>query len=51
MTVIYAVGGDDLINFSHPDYNYGDIIIYGGDGNDFISGGSDSDILSGGQGA
>jgi Ca2+-binding RTX toxin-like protein len=36
MAVIYAGGGDDLINFTHPDYNHGDIIIYGGQGDDKI---------------
>jgi hypothetical protein len=36
MAVIYAGGGDDLINFTSPNYSHGDIVIYGGSGDDKI---------------
>jgi Ca2+-binding RTX toxin-like protein len=50
MSVIYAGGGDDLINFSSPNYSHGDINIYGGDGNDKIWSSIGNDHLFGQSG-
>lgn len=47
MAVIYAGGGNDLINFSSPNYSHGDISIYGGDGNDKIWSSTGNDHLFG----
>ena len=50
ISVIYANDGDDIINFTTEKYNYGDIIIYGGNGKDRIWSSIGNDTLFGGSG-
>ena len=47
---IYAFGGDDVINLSSNTNTYGDVRIYGDDGNDTIWTNQGNDVLFGGDG-
>ncbi len=50
ISVIHAGAGDDIINFSSPKYSYGDLVVYGADGNDKIWLSHGNDKVFGGNG-
>jgi len=50
ISVIHAGAGDDVVNFTDQNYSYGDVIIYGGTGNDHLWSSSGNDQLFGGEG-
>lgn len=50
ISVIHAGAGDDVINFSTQKYNYGNIVIYGGEGDDKIWLNDGNDKVFGGEG-
>lgn len=47
---IMAFDGDDIINFSSPDYQLGDILIRSGEGNDKIFSNAGNDLIFGEDG-
>ncbi len=47
---IDAAGGNDVIDLTSTSYSYGDIMIYGGDGNDRLWSSVGNDLLDGGTG-
>src|SRR3989338_782523 len=47
ISVIYAGDGNDLINFSTKKYSYGNLSVYGGDGDDKILTSQGDDIIFG----
>ncbi len=46
---IDAGAGNDIVDFTHEDYAYGDVIMNGGDGNDYLWASSGNDTLDGGN--
>ncbi|MBL6664523.1 MAG: M10 family metallopeptidase C-terminal domain-containing protein [Rickettsiales bacterium] len=50
ISVIHAGAGDDVINFSTEKYSYGDVVVYGGEGNDKIWLNEGDDQVFGGEG-
>jgi len=50
IAVIHAGAGDDVINFSTQKYTYGDVVVYGGQGDDKIWLSDGDDQVFGGEG-
>lgn len=48
--IIRAGAGNDVVNMTSPNWTYGDVKLYGEDGDDFLWGNEGNDVIVGGAG-